>query len=311
MLSKLNQESLSLTQHNMSVTEALRRIQLDTTLSHQGLRAAIDGVIAMVGSTHLDDYVVFTDIPKSPPPPTPGSRIESVEPTSKQSMTHEDRESSTDSRDDASGVGSTGSLDVINVDTDRDDTRATGHMGKASAVAWAKRTNEEIRRDAASQESTLGGSTDTAFALASYHVEDADVDYVDTSNVNPYDWPEYNLADTLVRLYFENVHFAFPILEKAAFLAKYNSFERGSRELTPSKAIVLGKINVVFAIASVFADLSNCELEGNVDDHLIYVSRARSLCPDQSWIIQDPRISTIRFAGLLSLYYVSVCQLNR
>jgi hypothetical protein len=48
MMSKLTRESISLNQHNTDVTDALRRIQLDTSLSHQGLRAAIDGVIAMV-----------------------------------------------------------------------------------------------------------------------------------------------------------------------------------------------------------------------------------------------------------------------
>ena len=48
MMSKLTRESVLLNQHNIDVTDALRRIQLDTSLSHQGLRAAIDEVIAMV-----------------------------------------------------------------------------------------------------------------------------------------------------------------------------------------------------------------------------------------------------------------------
>jgi hypothetical protein len=65
MMTQLSQESASLSQHNMSVTEALRSIQLDTSLSHQGLRAAIDGVLAMV-SSFLDDLCLLTPSRPSP-----------------------------------------------------------------------------------------------------------------------------------------------------------------------------------------------------------------------------------------------------
>jgi hypothetical protein len=48
MMTKLTRESASLNQHNTEITEALRRVQLDTSLSTEGLRAAIDDIIAMV-----------------------------------------------------------------------------------------------------------------------------------------------------------------------------------------------------------------------------------------------------------------------
>ena len=182
-------------------------------------------------------------------------------------------------------------------------------MGKASAVSWAKRTTEEVRRT--SQQDSQVGGLDTGFTLSSYHVEDADVEYVDTSNVNPYDWPVNNLADTLVRLYFDHAHDTFPILDRARFMARYRSFERGSSNLEASDVIFLGTVNVVFAISAVFADLTNCEGQRQVDDHLIYSARAKMLCMDQSFIIQDARISTTCFLALLSLYYVSNGKLNR
>lgn len=47
-MKKLNKEAISLNQYSADVTEALQRIQLDTSLSHQGLRDAIDDVLAMV-----------------------------------------------------------------------------------------------------------------------------------------------------------------------------------------------------------------------------------------------------------------------
>jgi hypothetical protein len=47
-MSKLSKVTDSLTKHNTDVTEALRRIRLDSHLSSDDMRAAIDEVIAMV-----------------------------------------------------------------------------------------------------------------------------------------------------------------------------------------------------------------------------------------------------------------------
>ena len=47
-MSKLSRATDSLTQHQNEVIEALRRIRLDMHLSSDGMRAAIDEVIAMV-----------------------------------------------------------------------------------------------------------------------------------------------------------------------------------------------------------------------------------------------------------------------
>jgi hypothetical protein len=48
MVTKLRSERTSFKQHNNDVTDSLRRIQLDHSLSQVELRAAIDEVIAMV-----------------------------------------------------------------------------------------------------------------------------------------------------------------------------------------------------------------------------------------------------------------------
>jgi ribosome-associated translation inhibitor RaiA len=49
-MSKLSKETDVLYQHNIEVTEALRRIRLDTHLSTDDMRAAIDEVLAMVSA---------------------------------------------------------------------------------------------------------------------------------------------------------------------------------------------------------------------------------------------------------------------
>jgi hypothetical protein len=230
--------------------------------------------------------------------------------TSKQTLTEveEDEEYSDGSFADAE-VGSTGSLDVINVDTDQDDTRATGHIGKSSSVAWAKRTAEECSQ--ITHEQTILGRHDTGFTLASYHTEDADVEYVDTSNVDRYEWPGSKLADRLVQSYFDHVHNTLPIVDKAVFMSKYNRFIRGSDHLGLEDSVWLAMVNTVFAISSVYFDLTKTSDRGSHQDHLIYCARAKMLFLDQGLLYQDARISTTSALGLLCLYFITACRLNR
>lgn len=206
-------------------------------------------------------------------------------------------------------VGSTGSLDVINVNTDRDDTRATGHMGKSSSVAWAKRTADECQPNTNTPPAI--GKHQTGFVLASYHTEDADVEFFDTSNVNCFDWPDSELADALVASYFERVHKAFPIVNKLDFMYRYNRFVRGSVDLSVEDVIWLGALNMIFAISAVYAHLTKSPNRGHYGDHLIYLARAKILCLDQGLLYEDARVLTTSALGLLCLYFITTCRLNR
>lgn len=198
---------------------------------------------------------------------------------------------------------------MTNVDTDRDDTRATGHMGKSSSVAWAQRTAEECRRT--SNKETGTGKHDADFALASYHTEDADLDFVDTSTVNPFEWPDPKLADTLVRSYFVHVHNTYPVVDKAGFMVKYTQFRPGATDLSPDEMTWLGILNIMFAISAVHAHLTRGTHRGHHQDHLIYCARAKFLCMDQGLLYQDPKVSTVAAIGLMGLYYMTTCRLNR
>ncbi len=206
-------------------------------------------------------------------------------------------------------MGSTGSLDIINVDIDRDDARATGHIGKSSSVAWAKRTAEECNQT--THQGTAVGKHDTGFTLSSYYAEDADVEYFDVNNIDPYGWPDPKTADRLVDAYFDHVHNAMPIIDKAIFMSKYKRFIRGSNNLALEDLIWLATVNTVFAISSVYFDLCK-NTEGRThQDHLIYCARAKMLYLGQELLYQDARMSTTCALGLMCLYFVTTCRLNR
>jgi len=182
-------------------------------------------------------------------------------------------------------------------------------MGKSSSVAWAKRTAEECHQT--SSQSTSTGTQYNNLTVASYHTEDADFEDGDMSDVNMFEWPDSRLADLLIRSYFDHVHDAFPIVDKADFTLKYTRFRPGSNDLSQEDLIWLGTLNTIFAISAVFADLTKNQHRGHYNDHLIYVARAKMLCMDQGLLYRDARVSTVCALGLLCLYYVSTCRLNR
>ena len=212
--------------------------------------------------------------------------------------------------DDAAEVGSTGSLDVVNVDTDRSETRATGHMGKSSSVTWAKRTANEVQQ---SGKSVASLGLDGGFTSTTYHTEDKDVDHIEPDNfdVDFFDWPDPVVADGYIESYFEHVHHTFPILDKVGFMVEYNHFERGSRDLTASQTIWLGTLNTLFAISSQYAQITEAQPRELHYEHYIYCARAKGLLVDEGFLYQDVSIKTLRALGLLSLYYMTTGRLNR
>ena len=210
--------------------------------------------------------------------------------------------------DDAAEVGSTGALDEIDVDTDKLETRATGHMGKSSSVTWAKRVANEVHQSGNSIPSLV---SDGGFVTTTYHTEDKDVDHIEPEDVDLFDWPDTETADSYVKSYFEHVHYALPILDKADFMLEYAHFERGSRDLTSSQTVWLGTVNAVFAIGSQYAQITETQDRELHFEHYIYCARAKGLLVDEGFLYQDISIRTLRALGLLSLYYMSTVRLNR
>ena len=195
------------------------------------------------------------------------------------------------------------------MDIDQEDTRATGHIGKSSAVAWAKRTADEFVNR--TQQESHSEMHDTGYVKASYYTEDDDVIPVDISNVDPYAWPESNHADSLVQSYFDHVHNVLPILDKADFMSRYDRFIRGSIDLDVEESIWLATVNVMFAISSLFFNLTKAAPKEASNDHLIFCTRAQMLYLDKDMLYKDARISLTSALGLLCLYFVAANKINR
>jgi hypothetical protein len=94
-------------------------------------------------------------------------------------------------------------------------------------------------------------------------------------------------------------------------MSKYHQFTKGSDNLGIEDSIWLAMANTVFAISSVYFDLTKDPDRGSHQDHLIYCARAKMLFLDQGLLYQDARISTTSALGLLCLYFITTCRLNR
>lgn len=206
-------------------------------------------------------------------------------------------------------VGSTGSLDVIDIDADKDETRATGHMGKSSSVTWAKRTAVEL--NTTGDQGGLLGRKESGLTIASHHTEDADIEVVDTTGVNPYEWPDLTMSQSLINIYFQHVHEAFPALEKATFLEEYDTFPKGSSNISRDQKVWLATLNTIWGVGAVYSRLAKKNLPSHPNDHLFFIARAKALHTETGVVYEDGRIATVLSLALLCIYYIGTNRLNR
>ena len=236
-------------------------------------------------------------------------------------------------------VGSEQSTDVVDEDLNKDDiTRATGFIGKNADIQWLLRANEQLEPSYEESEAQgLGpfgppGDTDEALQLrlsarrirqgsfnnsriissSTYHL-DTDPVWFKEQYLDPEVLPEFEVAQDLVKGYFDAVHDSFPILNKTAFLRDFDTLYREGAQWQPTSKITnktRAAINLVFAISARWSHLVGARL-GHEDAHIIYSTRARSLAlTAESWV-QQPDLQQTQLFGLLSFYFMAISQPNR
>jgi hypothetical protein len=217
----------------------------------------------------------------------------------------------------SAGVGSTGSLDRINEDFNRDPkSRATGFMGKASEVTWLHRLRDKIDNDSPSEQNSYGYATHRTQVPQplqgdgidrTYHCDDMEV--VSPHQVEPFETPTRQTAEFLLHCYLESVHPTFPMIGKLIFRDQVRNYFENS-QLTPGKNW-MAILNLVFAIGAVYSHVTQAEVRGDDRDHMIYFARARMLGMDSEAVLAQPDLQRVQIAGLMSFYLMSINQINR
>ncbi|KAL5400413.1 hypothetical protein PMIN03_012390 [Paraphaeosphaeria minitans] len=186
------------------------------------------------------------------------------------------------------------------------ESRASGYVGKNSEVQWLR----GLHRDAESARSDVHGpyglpgtsaqahdkridamrerqkkdplplmSTNSCSFYPDEEPLDIDVD------MDPYEMPPYELAESLLKCYMQTVQNSFPILSQKTFTKQfvhyYTSVARGVPYRLPQKWHSM--LNLVFAIGAVYSHFTETDWSADEKDHLLYHNRAWALSLNDPW----------------------------
>lgn len=225
-------------------------------------------------------------------------------------------------------AGSTGSLDVVNEDPDRHEAaRATGFLGKSSAVAWVQRAKGVIEsdQDSTSDLSPEDQENSNSYMKSTYLAEERDLPRVTMNDrIHPFDWPSADTIAHLVGAYWTTVHPSFLVLDRARFMADLQKFDvstlseysetgewRWSKSLSQEQQNWMSMANIVFAISARFAHLVGPDWSGSDNDHRIYMARARALGMETRILGSDPSIMQTTILALYGLYLITTDELSK
>lgn len=236
----------------------------------------------------------------------------------------------------SAGVGSTGAVDRIEEDFNRNEqSRTTGFMGKNSEITWLQKLRQENKFGSPNQgdeeeefrattggasplfqRTTAGGDPQKTMPDAvegfsaneqSYHLDDFSISIPET--IDRFEMPLRETADLLFNTYLQSVHFSFPIIGKITFSSQYRKF-MDDPSANPGERW-LSILNMIFAIAARYSHLIQAEWRGDERDHLIYFSRARSLSMNGNSIFNHPDLQQVQVSGLIGFYMLATSQINR
>ena len=200
-------------------------------------------------------------------------------------------------------------------------------MGKNSEITWLQRLRQENQNgdsnveQANSSSSNIGTHNGTSESFrplseheggysvheTSYHLDDEAITTFD--HVDPYEVPTAETARKLYNAYITRVHPTFPIISKTNLTAQFQKFLTGQAQRPPEKWLAI--LNLIFAIAAKYSHLVQADWKGDERDHIVYFTRARMLGINSETFFQHPDLQTIQIAGLISVYFLCISQINR
>lgn len=232
------------------------------------------------------------------------------------------------------GRGSTGALDRTEEDFTREGAKTTGFLGKNSEITWLQRLRQENKYGEGTTESNdpnaqrmqeisgpslrshATGTTNVALPEAdegftvqdsSYHLNDLAISTYEA--VDPYEMPTSEHAQLLFMTYMQRVHPSYPIVGRVNLQNQFVKYMARPGNKPPPKWLAI--VNLIFAIAARYTHLVQADWQGDERDHTIYFARARMLGLDTETIFNHPDLQMIQILSLVSIYLLSVDQVNR
>lgn len=216
-------------------------------------------------------------------------------------------------------------VDHTEEDFNRDETaRATGFIGKSSEITWLQKLNKEVSSEGdvwppslsnGGDESSLPSPTltprpadpnDPYIAFTNYYLDDLDIPA--TEQVDANEVPSRETASKLLNAYLTSVHPSFPIIGISTFVSQFQVFFSQPSLKPGNKWLAI--LNLIFAIASKYGQLTNAEWKDGEYDHQIYFSRARALSMEDQ-LLHHPDLQQLQVEGLACFYMIACGHINR
>ncbi|KAJ5160694.1 uncharacterized protein N7482_007698 [Penicillium canariense] len=199
-------------------------------------------------------------------------------------------------------------IDHTTEDFNRDEkVQAMGFVGEHSEMAWLYKLKRDLDYNSTIPASEAPDRESVSISSLNYFEDDTEILNLDSVDISKR--PPQHIADTLVNVYFQSVHPAFPIIGKGIFLGQYRSFYTNPN-VRPGKRWI-AVLNLVFAIATRYSKLVGNGAEGDDNDHLMYFARAWQLGRGNVALLEHPNLQQVQVEGLSAFYLLSTGQINR
>lgn len=179
-------------------------------------------------------------------------------------------------------------------------------MGGPSEMSWINELYQVLEKDTPFLDSEASNKSQSLTSVC-YFLDDEEL--VLDSTIDPYGRPPRYIADQLLECYFFTVHPSFPIIAKIPFMQQYEMFYTRP-DLQPTKRW-LTILNLVFALASKFAQLVSKPWATAADSPMTCFTRARKLNFTESQLLEHPNLQQVQVEGLTAFFLMAIGHINR
>lgn len=216
-------------------------------------------------------------------------------------------------------------VDHTDEDFNRDEAaRSTGFIGKSSEIAWLQKLSKEVNSEVEEWPSSASNAEDekafpsptltprpesigdSQVASLNYYLDDLELPTTAKLDVNIV--PPKETATRLLNFYLTSVHPSFPIIGISTFVSQFQVYF-GQPSLKPGNKW-LAILNLIFAIAAKYGQLTSTDLSEEENDDQVYFSRARTLSLEDQ-LLHHPDLQQLQVEGLTCFYMISSGHINR
>ena len=198
-------------------------------------------------------------------------------------------------------------VEYIQEDFHKDrDLQAIGFIGGPAEISWIRDLHHILDNDFPFLDTEQSNKSESL--KSAYYFLDNEELVLDPS-IDPYGRPPREAADKLLDCYFFAVHPLFPILAKIPFMRQYEIYY--TQPEPQSTRLWLTILNLVFALAAIFAQLTLEPWVCEVDTPMTSFTRAWNLSFNESYLLEHPILQRVQVDGLMAFMLMALGHINR